>query len=248
MKNPVFLLFLIVPLVLLYLPSSTLWFKEKTEDVAESNGCLSCLVAFATFLITVALFAIVFSPARGRMIPGMANVILTQGKDLSLCMAYNNTAHESGEEWLDIFSCTNSTQFVLLLREKYGKELRNGNIYTNIWCIAVNPPADDSFPLLFTCNIDPRELLSQTEVDRSLTLTCPKTWGGTCLRICKKMAVIVRAGGAAQIVRNIYLSPNRIFPDGIPKPNPDTYFLTPTGRVDLVERQPQLGTDPAEPL
>ena len=241
-------LFLIVPLVLLYLPSSTLWFKEKTEDVAESNGCLSCLVAFATFLITVALFAIVFSPARGRMIPGMANVILTQGKDLSLCMAYNNTAHESGEEWLDIFSCTNSTQFVLLLREKYGKELRNGNIYTNIWCIAVNPPADDSFPLLFTCNIDPRELLSQTEVDRSLTLTCPKTWGGTSLRICKKMAVIVRAGGAAQIVRNIYLSPNRIFPDGIPKPGPDTYFLTPTGRVDFVERHTQPGTDPAEPL
>jgi hypothetical protein len=60
------------------------------------------------------------------------------------------------------------------------------------------------------------------------------------------MAVIVRAGGAAQIVRNIYLSPNRIFPDGIPKPNPDTYFLTPTGRVDIVERQAQLGT--AKPL
>ena len=60
------------------------------------------------------------------------------------------------------------------------------------------------------------------------------------------MAVIVRAGGAAQIVRNVYLSPNRIFPDGIPKPNPDTYFLTPTGRVDLVEEQ--LGTGPAEPF
>ena len=32
----------------------------------------------------------------------------------------------------------------------------------------------------------------------------------------------------------------------MPTPNPDTYFLTPTGRVDLVEEQ--LGTGPAEPL
>ena len=230
-------LFLIVPLVLLYLPSSTLWFKEKTEDVAESNGCLSCLVAFATFLITVALFAIVFSPARGRMIPGMANVILTQGKDLSLCMAYNNTAHESGEEWLDIFSCTNSTQFVLLLREKYGKELRNGNIYTNIWCIAVNPPNDDRFPVLFTANIDPRELLRPSNADRPLKLTCPKEWGGSCFKFCEKAGVIVYKGGITQIVKGKYARPKLIFLDDIPKPGSDTYFLTPTGRVDFVERQ-----------
>ena len=39
-------LFLIVPLVLLYLPSSTLWFKEKTAVAAESNGCLSVIGQF----------------------------------------------------------------------------------------------------------------------------------------------------------------------------------------------------------
>jgi hypothetical protein len=38
-------------------------------------------------------------------------------------------------------------------------------------------------------------------------------------------------------VKDKYFSPNRIFPNGIPKPGPETYFLTPTGRVDFVERQ-----------
>ena len=236
------LLLLIVPLVLLYLPSSAQWFKEKTEEMAGANGCLSCLVGCVTFLMALALLAIMFSPARGRMTNGMVHLISIQCRELFWCMAHNNMARESGEEWLDPARCTNSTQFVQLLREKYGKELVDtyGRELrdTNIWCIAVNPPDDDAFPLIFTCNIDPRELLSQTEGDRNLTRTCPKAWGGTCFRFCEKAVVIVRAGGAAQmIVKDKYFSPNRIFPNGIPKPGPDTYFLTPTGRVDFVERQ-----------
>ena len=164
-------------------------------------------------------------------------------------MTQNNMDHESGEEWIAPSSCTNSTQFVQLLnathvkelREAYGWELRE----TNIWCIAVNPPEDDAFPLIFTCNIDPRELLCPQDENQPLKLTCPKARCGTCFDICEKAAVIVRAGGAAQIVKNQYSSPNRIFPNGIPKPGPNTYFLTPTGRVDFVA---QPGTDPAEPL
>ena len=236
------LLLLIVPLVLLYLPSSAQWFKEKTEEMAGANGRLSCLVGCVTFLMALALLAIMFSPARGRMINGMVHLISIQCRELFWCMAHNNMAHEFGEEWLDPARCTNSTQFVQLLREKYGKELVDtyGRELrdTNIWCIAVNPPDDDAFPLIFTCNIDPRELLSQAEGNRNLTRTCPKAWGGTCFRFCEKAVVIVRAGGAAQmIVKDKYFSPNRIFPNGIPKPGPDTYFLTPTGRVDFVERQ-----------
>ena len=80
-----------------------------------------------------------------------------------------------------------------------------------------------------------------------MKLTCPKKWGGTCFRICEKAAVFVRDNGTSSIVRSKY--PNRwkiLFPNGIPKPGPDTYFLTPTGRVDLVEEQ--VGTGPAEPM
>ena len=229
-------LLLIVPLALLYLPSSAMWFKEKAEETAESNGCLPCLVAFATFFMALALLAIMFSPARGRMITGRAHAISMRGRDLFSCIAQNNMAHESGEEWIDPSGCTNSTQFAQLLREKYGKELYNGDGHANIWCIAVNPPDDASFPMLFTCNIAPCELLSQTEGDRTLTLNCPKEWGGACFRICEQLIVLVRVGGAAQIVKRHFLSPKRIFPNGIPKPGPDTYFLTPTGRVDFATR------------
>ena len=246
------LLLLIVPLVLLYLPSSAQWFKEKTEEMAGANGCLSCLVGCVTFLMALALLAIMFSPARGRMTNGMVHLISIQCRELFWCMAHNNMARESGEEWLDPARCTNSTQFVQLLREKYGKELVDtyGRELrdTNIWCIAVNPPDDDAFPLIFTCNIDPRELLCPQDEDQPWKLTCPKTWGGTCFNFCENAAVIGCVGGAPHFLEGKYARSKFISRDGIPKPGPDTYFLTPTGRVDFVERQAQSGTGTAEPL
>ena len=235
------LLLLVAPLVLLYLPSSAQWLKEKAESSAEPNGCLPGSVGCATILTALAVLAILFVPSKGRMADGRVSIVSKQAGELLWCMTQNNMDHESGEEWIAPSSCTNSTQFVQLLnathvkelREAYGWELRE----TNIWCIAVNPPEDDAFPLIFTCNIDPRELLCPQDENQPLKLTCPKARGGTCFDICEKAAVIVRAGGAAQIVKNQYSSPNRIFPNGIPKPGPNTYFLTPTGRVDFVERQ-----------
>jgi hypothetical protein len=35
------LILVVVPLILLYLPSSVQWFKEKRKDTAGTNGCLS---------------------------------------------------------------------------------------------------------------------------------------------------------------------------------------------------------------
>ena len=235
------LILLVVPLILLFLPTSVQWFKEKRKDTAGANGCLSSLFVCSAIFTALALLAMMCTPARGRMIDGRKHAISVQSRELFWCMANNNTAHESGKEWIDPFSCTNSTQFVQLLGEKYGKEL----LYTyhrelrdtNIWCIAVKPPDVDAFPLIFTCNIDPRELLCPQDENQHLKLTCPKAHCGTCFSFCEKAAVIVNVGGAAKVVENKYSRPNRIFPNGIPKPGPETYFLTPTGRVDVVERQ-----------
>ena len=158
-------------------------------------------------------------------------------RPLRRLMWANDSARESGRDWIDPATCTNSIQFVQALCEKF-KDDTGGyscdfGLYAKIWCVAINPPKDDNFPLIFTCNIDPRELLSQTEVDRSLTLTCPKTWGGSCFNFCENAAVII--GGPSWFLKRKYLCPKFIFHYGIPKPNPNTYFLTPTGRVDLVE-------------
>ena len=153
----------------------------------------------------------------------------------------NNGARESGKEWIDPASCSNSTQFVQMLCEKFKDDTGGYSCdfgpYANVWCVAVNPPEDDSFPLIFTCNIDPRELLCPQDEDQPWKLTCPKTWGGTCFNFCENAAVIGCVGGAPHFLEGKYARSKFISRDGIPKPGPDTYFLTPTGRVDFVERQ-----------
>ena len=241
---------LILPIVMLYFPSSDRWFVEKScgAPVGKCYGVV-CIVVGLAILVEVILFRVLshnfISQEAGKW--KMSCSII---RPLRRLMWANNCARESGRDWIDPATCTNSIQFVQALCEKF-KDDTGGyscdfGLYAKIWCVAVNPPKDDYFPLIFTCNIDPRELLSQTEGDRSLTLTCPKAWGGSCFNFCEKAAEIMHVGGPSRLLKRKYLRSKFIFHYGIPKPGPDTYFLTPTGRVDLVEKQP--GTDPAEPL
>lgn len=230
----VFLLLLVAPVILLCLPSSNLWFKEKLGGKAEPKGFLVCMI----LVLILILAALIHELICGLQISRNAKRGLSmaaRGRELFLDMVVNDVAHKEGADWVDLAACTNSTQFVKALREKHkdgeGERTRDFGPYADIWCIAVNPPEDDSFPLIFTCNINPHELLSQ--VDRNWTLTCPRKWGGTCFSFCERAAVVVKIGGAAHIVKSKYARWRYIFPNGIPKLGPDTYFLTPTGRVDL---------------
>ena len=182
---------------------------------------------------------------------GMQNALpramAMRGRGLHGYICLNNHSRESGKDWVDASSCTNSTQFVNALWAKFSED-KGPCPKSDVWCVAVNPPGDDQFPVLVSANIDPRELLCPQDENQPLKLTCPKEWGGTCFSFCEKAAVFVYVGGAACVRKSKYARPKHIFPNGIPKPNPDTYFLTPTGRVDFVERHTQPGTDPAEPL
>lgn len=225
------------PIVLLCLPASKRWFRERLGGKPEPKGSLVCLIAILVLLNLTVIPEITICAGHARAWQDSA-AMMFRARDLAESMALNNTRHGTGEDWVDPAACTNSTQFVQALCEKYkgdiGKRSRDLGSYANIWCIAVNPPDDESFPRVFTCNIDPRELLSQTDVNRLLTLTCPKSWGGKCFRFCEKGAVIARVGGATGIVKSKYARLRLIFPKGVPKPASDTYFLTPTGRVDFV--------------
>ena len=227
-------LLLVAPVILLCLPSSNLWFKEKLGGKAEPKGFLVCMI----LVLILILAALIPELICGLQISRNAKRGLSmaaRGRELFLDMVMNDAAHKEGADWVDLAACTNSTQFVKALREKHkdgeGERTRDFGPYADIWCIAVNPPEDDFFPKFFTCNLDPRELLSQ--VDRNWTLTCPRKWGGTCFSFCERAAVVVHRGGAAHIVKSKYARWRYIFPNGIPKLGPDTYFLTPTGRVDL---------------
>ena len=229
----VVMLFLVGPIVLLHLPLSNQWFNELSgDDGPDGYGC-------ASMVCVAVLFLGVFMPMlcelldRRATVMTRAHALAIRGRELRDYMCLNRHSRESGEDWIDASSCTNSMQLVNALCDKLGKERRSDE-----WCIAVNPPDDDNFPVLVSANIDPRELLCPQDENRSLKLTCPKEWGGACFKFCEKMGVVVFKGGAAQMMKQRQMMPRQIFYGrGIPKPNSDTYFLTPTGRVDLVERQ-----------
>ena len=242
------LLLVIVPIVLLHLPSSSRWFNELSgDDAPDRCGCAIMVVVGVLWLgfVGPCLSEVYFS--KIGMQNALSHAMAIRGRGLHSYICLNNHSRESGKDWVDASSCTNSTQFVSALWAKFGED-KGPCPYADVWCVAVNPPSDDQFPIFVTANIDPRELLRPQDEKQPLKLTCPKEWGGVCFRFCEKAAVVVNGGGLARVVKSKYSRSKVIFPNGIPKPGPDTYFLTPTGRVDFVERHTQPGTDPAEPL
>ncbi len=146
-------------------------------------------------------------------------------------MVENMLSREGGEDWIDPSTCSTSTQFIVALLGKRTTEIGH---CTNIWSIAVNPPDDDKFPIIVSCNIDIAELLCPQNEEKQVSLTCPKEWGGQCFKLCEKFFILVQRDGAAQVIRARHRTPRQIFYGRMPKPGPNTYFLTPTGRVDFV--------------
>lgn len=231
------LLLFVVPLVLLYMPTSTRWFKAKAENGRpDSLGCLGVFLLAVLFIGGGCILPSIICYSRIGRINVQSQMMAMRGRNLHVFMMQDNQEHESGGDWIDPSSFSNSTQFVQALWAKLGED-KAPCPYPDSWCIAVNPPDNDKFPVMVTANIDPRELLRPSGEDQPLKLTCPKEWGGTCFKVCEKVGVIVYKGGNTQIVKGKYACPMLIFHDGLPKPGPDTYFLTPTGRVDFVERQ-----------
>lgn len=230
------LLLFVGPLVLLYMPTSTRWFKAKAENGRpDSLGCLGVFLLFVLFIGAGLILPNIIC-CRGAKINAQSQSMAMRGRNLYVFMMQDYQEHESGGDWIDPVSFTNSTQYVQALWAKFGED-KGSCPYPDSWCVAVNPPDNDKFPVMVTANIDPRELLCSQDKDQPLKLTCPKEWGGSCFKFCEKAGVIVYKGGVSQIFKNKYVRPSLIFNDGIPKPGPDTYFLTPTGRVDFVERQ-----------
>lgn len=230
-------MFLVVPVVSLYLPASARWFKVKAENGRpDSLGCLGVFLLLSLFFVFVVVIPDIVICSRCGVSTARSQMMARCGQDSYALMVKDKLNHESGGDWIDPSSCTNSTQLINALWANLG-EGKGPCPYADEWCIAVNPPDDDMFPVMVTANIDPRELLCPKAEDRPLKLTCPKEWGGNCFKYCEKMGVVVRKGGAALVLKSKYVRPKLVFRDGIPRPRADTYFLTPTGRVDIVKEQ-----------
>ena len=102
------------------------------------------------------------------------------------------------------------------------------------WIIAVNPPDDDSFPVVISANVDIAELLRPGDEQRLVALKCSEECGAPCLLHCLDSAVVARKSGEVYMSRGKAVSPDRVFGGPVPRRPSETYFLTPTGRLDLV--------------
>ncbi len=217
--------FLVTPIILLSLPASKRWAKEVSANCKKSHrGCL--FVVSSLWLLAIAGIFVGDSPG------GRGGTMAAQARKLHKAMVDNILSHEAGGEWIDPSSYSNSTQFIKAL---IGKNEAGDIKHANIWSVVINPPGDDDgFPIVVSSNIDVAELLCPNGALNPIKLTCPKKLGGEYFNGWRKFMVIVRKGGASQIIQTKYApTPRLIFNGRIPKPGPNTYFLTPTGRVDF---------------
>ena len=189
---------------------------------------------FLTGLLLI-LLAVIASDAWMHgvaKVNGKASALAICAREVFAAMTLNAAEHEAGAPWVDPSAFPNSTEYIqALCAESPGLAHTLGR-YTNIWCVVVNLPNDDAFPVIFTANLTPGDLIRKKGERRRVSLTCPKEWGGECIKVCEKVAIVVRKGGAAMILRQRF-----IHTVGIPEDRlselADTYVLTPTGRVAL---------------
>ena len=221
----------VVPIILLYLPRSNKWFAESGSIGVSARS--TCAIAIVCLVFAVVVSLPEMGCCRNMAYNRKSQDVGMFGRNLREYMVANMRNRDGAAAWIDPSHCTNSTQFVEALTEGSPDFDQK---YMDVWCIAVNPPVNDNFPILFTHNINLHGLLPEQDDKWRLEFACPEVWGGTCLGFCKKMGVIILSDGTLLIPRGKMRRLSWIFPNGRPIPVADTYFLTPTGRVDLTKR------------
>ena len=218
----------LAPVVLINLPATKAWQREVLATGGKDKAGL--MVALSLFALLYAAISIPSCVSRPHI---HVRVAETEAEAINCGFAENNSAREKSGEWVDPAGFTNSTQFIRAVMTEVSK-CPDPQFS---WCVAVNPPDDSSFPVLFTYNVDVGELLKIGDEKRKLGLTCPAERGGRCLHFCLGAVVVLRRDGSVSVIYANNLTPEELFGGKVPRLAPDTYFLTPTGRVDFVERQ-----------
>ena len=222
-----------IPIVLLFCPDASLWFNEKSAG--RKPGKYGCVVAICVFLLII--FGSVLPDAviggRSQVYYAKSNAIALRMRALYGVIAENNVRQANGGSWVDPNAFSNSTEFVQALGDEYRDMVQYLGRYTNIWCVVVNPPDDDRFPVLFSANLNPSCLLCSTNNLCHQGLMCPKQWGGECFGVCEKMACVAFKGGATQIVKSKYIHSLAYHREKSAQLGA-IHILTPTGRVSIV--------------
>ena len=239
-----FLSLIAIPIALLFRPEASLWFNEKSADrKPEKYGCAVAVCAVLLFIFFGSVLPDLVICGRMAKYSAMSSAMAIRMRALYGVVAENNVRQANGGSWVDPNAFSNSTDFIQALGSGYGDVVQNLGRYTNIWCVVVNPPDDDMFPVLFTANMNPSDLFHEEGGHRCISLTCPKKWGGECFGFCEKAAVVILKGGATQIVKGKHYGGTISFPGERRAQLEATYILTPTGRVSLAALLPH---DPSQ--
>ena len=220
-----------IPIALLFRPEASLWFAEMSGNRRQTK--YGRVIVICSSLLILLLVVSTLPGLRAGMVQAKSYAIIARMRPIYCAIMENNSRHANGGSWVDPDAFSNSTDFIQALGTEYGDVVQSLGRYTNIWCVVVNPPDDDRFPVLFTANLNPSCLLCSTNKLHHEVLTCPKQWGGECFDVCEKMACIMRKDGATQTVKGKYINwvarANKKFAQR------DTiHILTPTGRVAVV--------------
>ena len=236
------LILLVAVFFLLFRPEATRWFNEMSNGKKLDNyGCAAIFLTGLMYLLAAPAFVGILSELLTD--GGMHGDMNLRMWDILSAMDENNRQREAGKTWIDPSNYTSSTGFLHALCAGsgfYSKCLSSSlGAYTNVWCIVVNSPDKSDFPILFTANLAPSDLFGAG--GHRVSLTCPKEWGGECFGYCEKKAIVVRSGRPARMQ---VLKPKNIHAISLSEESlselADTYVLTPTGRVAIVDKAASL--------
>jgi len=234
------LILLVSPFALLFRPEASRWFHEMSIGrKPDKFGGWTAAIMLLLFAAFVGSIIPCIALPRNKTYYAKTIAMMHRMRALHCLMIENNANSESGKAWVDPAAYTNSTDFIMALSSPFEEAVPNLGRYTNIWCMVVNPPDDDLFPVLFTANINPSDLFHDEGARRRKSLTCPKKWGGECFDFCEKAAVVIQKGGGGQIVKGTYSGGLLPFPKEKRAQLEATYILTPTGRVSFAAFLPR---------
>ena len=222
----------IVPLSFLYFPSSNRWFAAFPRQKGFGIGCGTLLILAFVGLVGASID--VGTPER-KMISASTSALANRGRNVFITLNRAAVEELAVPSWAELCSCSNSVEFA----EKVSAGLdEDGKVLLfragREWSFAVNVPSDapDSFPIMISANVDPSGLPREWDgvTDKDTLLELKPLEGVEPLRFGDKAIVVVRKGGAAQVIRRKYMARKIIF-GGMPfKFGKDTYYLTPVGR------------------
>ena len=223
----------VAPIALLHVPSSKAWFQRWPRPKRLGVGCGWLFGVFVVGLLVVSCIDIV--PPEASVIAANASAMARRGRNLFCVLAENEIARQSGGPWIDSATCSNSVEFIEKLLAQHRPDEKSEWIRQERrqWSVAVNvPESATNFPVFVSANLDPSQFSRAwdgvTGADRKLELA--QLPGADELRIGKKAVVIVRKGGASNVLKAKYCKLKHVF-NGPYELGEDTYFLTPAGKV-----------------